>query len=165
MGLQGTLSIRLGAQYLLGNLLKAATSQLYIIYLEMLVKKFLVGLMMVLTLSACTGRSSVPIDGQWKLVSYNQTPALPNVETTMEFKDGQLSGSVGCNHFGGEYKVKDDIIEFGPIMTTEMFCEAVADQEAGTYGVLQGKASFVLDGDTLTITSEDGIMFVVLARK
>jgi len=129
------------------------------------VNKYLIRVLMVLTLSACAGGSSTSVQGQWKLISYNQTPALPNVETTIEFKDGQLSGSVGCNHFGGEYKVKDDVMEFGPIMTTEMFCEAVADQEAGTLGALQGKTSFVLDDDTLTITSEDGSMSVVLARK
>ena len=117
------------------------------------------------TLSACAGGSSAVIEGEWKLVSYNQISAQPNVETTIEFADGQLSGNVGCNHFSGEYKVKGDVIEFGPIMTTEMFCEAVADQESGTYGVLQGNAGFALNGDILTITSADGGMSITLERK
>lgn len=122
-----------------------------------------------LVLTACGGESRASIEGQWKLVSYGpasaQTPAAAEVETSIEFKDGQMSGNVGCNGFGGEYSVKGDQIEFGPVMSTMMYCEAVAEQEAGTLAVFQETASFVLDGDTLTITSADGAMSIVLGRK
>lgn len=132
-------------------------------------KKFVIGLFALFLLAACAGGSSAPIQGQWKLVSYgsvpNQKPAVPNVDTSIELKDGQLSGTVGCNHFGGDYKVTGDSITFGPVMATEMFCEAVAEQEAGTFAVLQNTTSFVLDGNTLTITSADGNSAVVLERK
>ena len=131
-------------------------------------KKFVIGLLTILVLTACSGGASAPIQGEWKLVSYgsasSQTPAAPDVDTSLEFKDGQLSGSVGCNHFGGEYKVAGDSITFGPVMATEMFCEAVAEQEAGTFVVLQDKTTFVLDGNTLTITSADDNT-IVLERK
>lgn len=133
-------------------------------------KMLFVGLLIAIALSACSGGgSSVSIDGQWKLVSYgsssDQKPALPDVETSIEFKDGQLSGNVGCNSFGGDYKVKGNTMELGPIMTTEMYCEAVAEQESGTYAVLQGSVTFMLDGNTLTITSADGNSSIVLERK
>ena len=88
-----------------------------------------------------------------------------DVETSIEFKDGQMSGSVGCNHFGGKYVAKSDVIEFGLIMTTEMFCENVAEQESITLATLQGETGFVLDGNTLTITSKDGNSSIVLERK
>jgi len=131
-------------------------------------KKIIIGLLAILTLAACTGGSSAEIQGQWKLVSYgsasNQTPAVSDVDTSLEFKDGQLSGSVGCNHFGGEYKVAGDSITFGPVMATEMFCEAVAEQEATTFATLQNTTKFVLDGNTLTITSTDGNS-IMLERK
>jgi heat shock protein HslJ len=128
------------------------------------------GLFVVLALSACAGGSDSPsLEGQWRLVSYGsasaQIPAAPDVETSIEFKDGQMSGNVGCNGFGGEYTVDGDTITFGPIMSTMMFCEAVAVQESSTLAVFQETASFVLDGDTLTIKSTDGTMSIVLARK
>ncbi|GAB4463334.1 MAG: hypothetical protein Kow0070_23700 [Anaerolineales bacterium] len=128
------------------------------------------GLFVVFALSACAGGSdSSSLEGQWRLVSYGsasaQLPAAPDVETSIEFKDGQMSGNVGCNGFGGEYIVDGGQIEFGPVMSTMMYCEAVAEQEASTLAVFQEKASFVLEGDTLTITSADGVMSVVLARK
>lgn len=133
-------------------------------------KKILVlGLLMTLALAACGGGSSASIEGQWKLVSYGpssgQVSAAPDVETSIEFKDGQMSGNVGCNGFGGEYSIKDGQIEFGPVMSTMMYCEAVAEQESSTLAVFQETAGFVLDGDTLTITSADGAMSIVLTRK
>lgn len=133
-------------------------------------KMLFVGLLVVFALAACTGGSSASIQGQWKLVSYGsgleQKTAAPEVDTSIEFKDGQMGGNVGCNGFGGDYAVDGDTITFGPIMSTMMFCEGpVGEQEMGTLAVLQEKTTFVLDGNTLTITSADGNTVVVLARK
>jgi len=133
-------------------------------------KKTLIGLLVVFVLAACAGGSSASVEGQWKLVSYgspsNQTPAVPDVETSIEFKDGQMSGNVGCNGFGGEYEVKGDTITFGPVMATLMFCEGpVGEQEMVTLAVFQESATFVMDGDRLTITSGDGNSVIVLERK
>ena len=133
-------------------------------------KKLIIGLLALFVLAACAGGSPATIKGQWKLVSHgsasNQTPAAPDVDTSIEFLDGQLNGNVGCNGFGGEYEVDGDVIKFGPVMSTMMFCEGpVGDQEMVTVAVFQGSASYVLDGDTLTITSADGNSVIVLARK
>jgi heat shock protein HslJ len=127
-------------------------------------------LLALLILSACSSGNSASVTGTWKLVSYgpasSQTPAAADVDTSIEFKDGQVNGTVGCNGFGGDYKVDGDRLTFGPIMSTMMFCEGpVGDQEMGTLMVLKESATFVLDGDTLTITSGDGSSVVVLARK
>ncbi len=128
-------------------------------------KRIIIGLLLLFVLSACGGRTSASIEGQWKLVSYNQTAAVPDVETSIEFKDGQMNGNVGCNGFGGEYTVKGDAIEFGPVMSTMMFCESVADQESAVLATLQEKTSFVIDGNVLTITSADGNSSIVLEKK
>jgi heat shock protein HslJ len=133
-------------------------------------KKLIVGLLALLLLAACAGGSPATIMGQWELVSYgsasSQTPAVADVDTSIEFLDGQLSGNVGCNGFGGEYEVDGDVLKFGPVMSTMMFCEGpVGEQEMATIAVFQESATFVLDGDTLTITSADGNSVIVLARK
>jgi heat shock protein HslJ len=134
-------------------------------------KKLVVGLLALFVLVACAGGSSASITGQWKLVSYgsvsSQTPAAPDVDTSIEFKSGgPLSGNVGCNSFGGDYKVSGDTVTFGSVMSTMMFCEGPAgDQEMGTLAVLKDSAKFILDGNKLTITSGDGKSVIVLARK
>ena len=128
-------------------------------------KRLVISLLLMLMLTACGGGNSATIEGGWELVSYNQTAAVPDVETSIEFKDGQMSGNVGCNGFGGEYTVNGDQIEFGPVMSTKMFCEAVADQESSTLAAMQNDATFILNGDRLTITSTDTSNFIMLKRK
>src|SRR5262245_25683703 len=137
--------------------------------MEKIMKKYVVVLLALLILSACSGGNSASVAGTWKLVSYgdpaNPTPAAPDVDTSIEFKDGQVNGNVGCNGFGGKYEVKDDEITFSEMMSTLMFCEGpVGDQETTTLNVLHETATFVLDGNTLTMTSKDGSAVIVLAR-
>jgi heat shock protein HslJ len=77
-----------------------------------------------------------------------------------------VTGNVGCNGFGGKYEVDGNTIKFSEVMSTLMFCEGpVGEQELGTLAVLRESATYVLDGDILTITSQDGSAVVVLARK
>lgn len=134
-------------------------------------KKLVVGLLMLLVLAACSGGGSASVVGTWSLVSYGpadeQVAAAPDVETSIEFNDeGALAGNVGCNGFGGEYEVEGETVTFGPIVSTLMFCEgSVGEQETVTLNVMQESAAFELDGDTLTITSADGSVAIVLARK
>lgn len=123
-----------------------------------------------LVLAACSPASPATLAGTWELVSYgdpaNLTLAAPDVETSIEFKDGQVGGNVGCNGFGGDYEVDGDQIMFGPIVSTMMFCEGpVGEQEAAILTVFQETAKFMLDGDTLTITSADDNSVIVLERK
>jgi heat shock protein HslJ len=134
-------------------------------------KKLVIGLLVLFVLAACTGGSPATIKGKWELVSHgspsSQTPAVPDVDTSIEFgSDGRMSGNVGCNILGGEFKVDGDTITLGGVMSTMMFCEGpVGEQEMTTVAVFQESATFVLDGDTLTITSADGNSVIVLARK
>lgn len=134
-------------------------------------KKLAIGLSVLFVLAACAGGSSASISGQWKLVSYgsagSQTPAIANVNTKIEFtSDGKLNGNVGCNSFGGDYKVNGKGLTFGPVISTMMFCDGpVGEQEMATIAVFQKSAAFVLAGDKLTITSADSNSVIMLERK
>ncbi len=123
-------------------------------------------------LSACSGGTSASLTGTWKLVSYgspdNPTPAAADVDTSIILgEDGTISGNVGCNSFSGDYKVDGDKITFGPISSTLMMCAdtATGDQETAVLNTLTGTVTFVIDGDTLTLTSADGSSVIILARK
>src|SRR6185436_10691707 len=130
------------------------------IELEIIMKKYAFVLLALLILSACSGGNSEFVTGTWKRVSYgnpaNPAVAVSDVETSIEFKDGQVNGNVGCNGFSGKYEVEGDKITFNEVMSTLMLCEGpVGDQETTTLNVLHKIASFALDGDTLTLTSAD----------
>ena len=127
----------------------------------------------VLILSACTsgGGASASPTGEWTLVSYgdasNPTPALPDVETSINFnEDGTFGGSVGCNSFGSDYKVDGNQVTIGSIVSTMMFCNDISTQESAVLAILTDKTvSFTVNGDELTLTSTDGVSTVVLAHK
>ena len=123
-------------------------------------------------LSACSGGTSASLTGTWELVSYGSpaspTPAAAEVDTSVIFdEDGTISGNVGCNDFGGDYKVDGNKITFGPISSTLMMCAdtAVGDQETAVLKTLTETVTFVIEGDALTLTSADGSSVIVLARK
>jgi len=133
-------------------------------------KKLVIGLLTVFVLAACGSKSPTSIKGQWKLVSHgsgsSQIPAVADVETSIDFGDGPMSGNVGCNGFGGEYVIDGDKITFSPIESTLMFCEGpVGGQELAVLSVLQESATFVMEGNILTITSADGSSSIMLEMK
>jgi len=123
-------------------------------------------------ISACAGGTSASLTGTWELASYGSpaslTPAAPDVEASIIFdEDETISGNVGCNDFGGDYKVDGDKITFGPISSTLMMCAdtAIGDQETAVLNTLTETVTFMIAGDSLTLTSADGSSIIVLARK
>lgn len=129
--------------------------------------------LLVLALFLFTACSSAKpeISGEWNLVSYGDiaspTSALPNVDTSIKFENGQMSGNMGCNGFGGSYELSGDKITFNGIMSTMMYCEETSVQEQGVLGVFSDNLALQIqiNADSLTITSADGNSVVNLARK
>lgn len=122
-----------------------------------------------LVLSACSSDSLAGTS--WTLVSYgdpsNPTAAVSGVDTSLVFSsDGQVSGSMGCNGFGGDYQIKNGQIVFGSIVSTEMACEEPRmSQETATFAVMSGTVEYSINGNTLTLTSADGSRVLNLTKK
>ena len=134
-------------------------------------KKNLLIVLALLILTACSS-TGPSITGDWALVSYgdasNPIPAVPDVDTQINFdENGQMSGNVGCNGFGGAYELTGNEITFNGVMSTLMYSDATSAQEQGVLGVFADKVQlqFQLNGDNLTITSADGTSVVNLVRK
>jgi heat shock protein HslJ len=87
-------------------------------------------------------------------------PAVPDVEAVLNLSaDGQVSGSLGCNHFGGDYKQKGTQIEFGSLAATLMACpEPQMLQEGGAFKIMAGSADYKIEGRTLTITKDAEVL-------
>jgi heat shock protein HslJ len=86
--------------------------------------------------------------------------ALFNVERgSIEFSDGSLSATVGCNNVFGSAELTlgdpSTITLQGPLASTKMFCEGLMEAEAGLISILEGEnLSIVGDG----ITSANGFI-------
>ena len=123
-----------------------------------------------LALSACSAQESRSIVGSWELIEFGPAgsamPAVEDSEAGLTFnEDGSVSGSTGCNGAGSEYTVDGDQIEFAPFVSTLMACEdPIMEQETTFHQVLNGTATYEIDGDTLTL-SRDGMVLVFTAAQ
>lgn len=73
-------------------------------------------------------------------------------------KDGQATGSSGCNRFNGPVRVGDTTITFGPLATTMAACldDETAEVERSIQHVLDGEVTYTVDGATMRLTKSDG---------
>lgn len=131
-------------------------------------KRLILFVIAISLLSACSASPAVDVTGAWALVAYGDKAepisAIEQVDSFIKFADGQVTGNVGCNSFGGLYQLKGKTIIFEPIMSTEMYCERTMEQEAGVLAALRGSVTVELEGDLLTLTSEDGQVVILTPR-
>jgi heat shock protein HslJ len=107
--------------------------------------------------SAGTGGGMVDATGDWRLTSGTNAgaaiPIVPDSDITMTVAGTQVSGRSACNSYGGEVIVKDGVVQFGPLMSTEMACpDPIMASEAAYLAALAGVRAAALDGDTLTLS-------------
>ncbi len=110
-------------------------------------------------------------EGNWRVVSLlhgDAVTTLPEgVEITAEFtaEDESLSGSAGCNTYGGRYEAGAGRIAIRELTVTEMACEGpdgVMELEQAYLEAIPRAAEYRLDGDQMTLLSRAGTILVVL---
>ena len=109
--------------------------------------------------------------GHWRalsLLSEDAVTTLPEgVEITAELsaEDGSLSGSAGCNEYGGSFKAgAGGRIAIRELFATEMACtepEGVMELEQSYLEAIPRTAAYRLDGDQMTLLSRAGTILVV----
>jgi heat shock protein HslJ len=115
-----------------------------------------------LGLTACAGivpGTGDPLDGtSWVLTAYGTSSLIPGTEITLEWERGEVSGSAGCNTYGGTYKVSGDSVSMTDLYNTEMACmepEGVMDQEQDFLKLLRDARSFKIVDEHLQIFTEE----------
>ena len=101
----------------------------------------------------------------WTLTGIDGATVEPGVGATLVFgTDGKVSGSGGCNSFGGDYSVSGSTIRFSAIASTLMACD---DPKMGVeqqyLGALQGTVGFSLSGNALVISGAKGVRLTFAA--
>jgi heat shock protein HslJ len=135
----------------------------------MLNKKVATGVLLILVLAAAVsacGRpgASADLDGTgWKLTSLNGRIPLAGADVTIAFRDGEVSGSAGCNSYFGSYAVQGaDGLRFPTIANTEMAClepAGIMEQETEYLTTLREATRFHLsDGQLEIFTAGGGVL-------
>jgi heat shock protein HslJ len=110
----------------------------------------------------------------WLTIGYNNgkqavTSVMAGTELTAVFgKDGNLTGSSGCNTFSGSYKTDGDKITIGPLASTRMYCgepAGVMDQESQYLAALQSAATYKIEGTKLELRTADGALAADFQQK
>lgn len=92
----------------------------------------------------------------WHLLTYaddNRTRVsiLPGTTITLIFDDEKnFTGSAGCNHYGGSYRVDGETFSTDSIFRTEMYClepEGVMEQEDAYLAALEAAAAYKVDAE------------------
>ena len=75
-------------------------------------------------LAACTSIAAPPplAGTEWRVAAINGHATAPQGPFRMSFKAGTLSGQFGCNHFGGDFRMRDGMLTTGAMFMTEMAC-------------------------------------------
>ncbi len=99
------------------------------------------------------GDSDGPLTASWAATELNGKPVEG---LTLDYTTDRVSGTGGCNRFNGPISIEDDAVQIGPLAATKMMCEGKSEIEAQYFGALEAARSFVVEGDVLTLKSEDG---------
>jgi heat shock protein HslJ len=108
---------------------------------------------------------------QWRLVSFGareeQTPVLPETDVTLQFgTGGVVSGTGGCNSFGGKYTLENNMLALTEVNSTLRACldETANQQEQRYLQALQSTGRVEQNGDRLTIEYDDGNSILTFNR-
>jgi heat shock protein HslJ len=88
----------------------------------------------------------------WKLLNWVSGNTLyrplDKTEVTVNFRGDRITGSSGCNTFGGTYLQRGATLKIRDLISTERGCETpLMKQEAVVLAALSGSQSVTLDGD------------------
>lgn len=98
-------------------------------------------------------------NSNWILTSLSDQKPINYYQPTLQFEVDRVSGTTGCNHYGGIYHIEDDTIRFDGVFSTEMACvepEGMMDQELIFLETLRDVVRFSLtDRELVLFTSDD----------
>ncbi len=119
-----------------------------------------------LTLAACGGDdasgSGDDVSGVvWMLTELDGEAVPDGVAATLQYDGTSISGSTGCNTYGGDATFDDGTVTISSqIMSTLIACEPpIGDVEATFLQTLPNVTEFEVDADTLTLSADgDAVM-------
>jgi heat shock protein HslJ len=99
------------------------------------------------------------LDGTaWVLTGLPGHTLVPDSSVTLQFSEGRLSGSDGCNRYAGSYSVKNSVLAVAPnLASTQMACMPDINAQAQAYiAALTGAKSYRIDGERLDLLAANG---------
>jgi heat shock protein HslJ len=95
------------------------------------------------------------LDGRSFIVTGSEgyTP-VPDSTIQIGFDQGRISIQAGCNTMGSQYRVEDNVLSVGDMISTEMACAPALMAQDVFISAFVPNTTLTLDGDTLTMTKD-----------
>ena len=117
----------------------------------------------VVPLAGCGGEDGSSADSSsfegvpWVLARGIDVENWEEAAPSMMFEDGKVTGSTGCNGYGGKYTVDGDALEISSVAATLMACPPPADQvERAFVAALENIAGWRLEDAELVLLDAEG---------
>jgi heat shock protein HslJ len=109
-------------------------------------------------LAACGGGTNRLTGTAWTLTTVDGRDAIPQAAPWISFDDAtRVTGSTGCNSFGGKWKASGSDLSFDEIAATLIGCPGdVGDQEAAFTAALRVVKSYVIENGALMLKDSAG---------
>jgi len=123
-------------------------------------RQFLPALVLLAACSATTPSVADPGGSQWTFVLIDGQPPVSS-KTSLSLREGRIGANLGCNGMGGDLKIEHGRLITGPIISTQMYCDGLMEQERVVAELLQAKPLFFIEGDRMLIHSDKHMVELV----
>lgn len=105
--------------------------------------------------------SAEALVGAWTLTSINGEDVaklFSDKKPSIEFDaDGKVFGNGGCNSYRGTFKLEENTLSFGPLMSTKMACPSL-EGEGKFMQLLASPVQATINGETLTFLKDGNVV-------
>jgi len=110
---------------------------------------------------AISARNESLLDTYWRLIELGERPVVANRQQRephliLHREASRVSAYGGCNRLSGSYRLAQERLTFGKLVSTRMACEPGLRQEAGFAAVLAACAAWRVAGPHLELFDEAG---------
>ncbi len=118
----------------------------------------------VLRFGGDTGEPAAFAGTDWQLRSISGQDVPAGITANAVFaEDFRIAGNAGCNQYSGDYSIDQAAIAIGPLAATRKLCDQAAmDVENAFLNGLEQVSTLDISGQTLTLSSADGSIQLVL---
>ena len=103
------------------------------------------------------------------LGSYSVEELLSNdvskKEYFISFDAEKVSGFMGCNMYSGMYKLQNESISFGPMMSTRKYCENAMENETLWFKASTEVTSFKMENKTILLYNNENKLILKATKK
>lgn len=96
----------------------------------------------------------------WTFVSIDGQKPVSN-KAELRIFEKRIAANVGCNGLGGDLELSNGQMKIGPVISTQMYCEGLMEQERAVAELLGASPAFFIENGRMGIRSDTHVAELV----